>query len=1224
MILKNKTNSIFLSVLLISALAFGSAPVVQTANYYPNTNKLVLAFDQDVKVDDVLLGLISFDDDEGGPNADISLLGGSIHNPDGLTLSDEITIDLLYDAIIDSYTGEFFGNTTYLFELWGTDVSQVKSVEALASTTLSVNLGTGTFVSASNETSTAQTVACTVGTADVRPTILSAQYDANVNRLRLTFSDVVQFDLLAEDRSIDGGPGNGLLQNPIAGNDDGEDRNGNGVLDMEPNVRPFEIGLVSNAGSMSLENIASIIPAEDNDTLNIELTSNDAKRLEATIGYTGLQLAVNEWAFVDTLYNPNYSSDVSVDVIPDSVNFVADSAVYNRSKNILSIYFSNLMAAGRTITLTNPSPVYTKFHLTSDVGTYTLNGVEGNPSGVSGFNNSAFKFKLPIPDQAGVEALLDGSDLMLSMNSFALYDNLNNGNNAFSDVPVRVTSSVSANEQPPVLIASSYDFDNHTVTLTWDLTLGVGFYQGTALTALDDADYQELTGLQLYDTVADSALALGEGKVYYSGSKKNTYIRLADDDAITLETYSHVNSLQTYVGESVFNAFLFLNGNAASGAAEAIPCDIIADTTSPSLVSARLNVFTKVLELEANEPVSYAEVAASSFNLAGVSIDGTILNEAADQYASSLEIEVSDATFNALTALPDSVFIAPDLISSASALTNISGLHSAADTLRTSIGRTFYLRSFEAFAPSPALRFGALKLIGTHADIYVDDEMWAAGKINEENLLEIQAAFEASTPVDSTKGIKAIVDAYYGGVLDTDGNGKLIIFLADLLDEYDLGRNDTQKSFFENGFVTLTDTSDSQFSNQCDMIYLDVDPQIVGEAPYTEWDESMLNALTYQYALLSAMSQRPEQERWINYGVALKLQEQTVGNIKFFGDGVNTTSTASNELTYIAGSLLKSRNDLFNVYNYFTYLTEKFRVGSDSLAIIKNIAQSEIVGVDAIDTAFVDLGFDMSASQSFLNYAIACFLDLNQESATESLKYGGIYNFEALQLNGAPGGKNAGNLAWDISSGSGAPFAKNLIQPWSFNFYVARSYFIDIEGNFNIVSPDLNASDTLVFDGYDGINFQASKVLLHSGYLDPMTQDFEVVNFDLDPVTSRGQLPMTTDPMFEFRSTVPDTARGVQLLALIVAKTDYAQPPVTYDYVFTNVTAKPEFGDFYAVQNPDAENFLDLFVVSERPIYGLTGEEGATAQVNGLLDTTIVELPLLDASEDVVSVYSGK
>ncbi len=1224
MILKNKLISISLSFLLMSVLVFATVPTLTSANYSQNDNQLTLVFDQDVKLNAVLLGLISFDNDNGGPNADLTLQGGSVYNPGSLVADNQVVINLLYGDIIDSFTGDYFGDATHLFQLWGINVNQVKSLEAMVNEVLQLNILPGAVVSANNEANTEQLISCSVSTADEKPLIQSAVYDANINILSFSFDSDVQFDLLAEDRSISGGPGNRLLQNPISGNDPGEDRNGNGLLDFEPNIRPFDIGLVSNAGSMSLENIARVLQRTDNDTMSIELTGNDAKRLEATIGYDNLHLNVNEWAFVNANYNPNLASDLAVQVIPDSVDFVADSASYDLSKNVLSIYFSNVMAAGRTITLTNPSPVYTKFHLTSNVGTYTLNGVEGNPSSIPTYNNTAFKFKLPIPDQAGLEALIDGSALTLAINSFALYDNYKNGNNEVENVPVRVTSSVAANEQPPVLISSSYDFDRHTVTLTWDLNLGVGFYKGNALTVLDAADSQVLTGITFWDDNADSLVALGEGMPYYSGSKKNTYIELSESDAIRLETHPNLNSFQTYLDRDVFNAFLFLNGNTAIGAADAIGLDIIADTTAPFISSARLNVFTRVADFGTNEPVKYSELDVSDFSLAGVTLSGTLLNESEQAYSTTVSIELDESTFSTLTNLPDSIFIAADLIAANASLTNISNLNSGSDTIRTSIGRTFYLRSFEAFAPSPTLRFGALKLIGEDCDIYVDDEMWADQKINAANLVEIQTAFESSTPVDNTQGIKAIVDAYYGGIPDTDNNGKLIIYLADLLDEYDLGRNDTKSTFFENGFMTLADTADGQYSNHADMIYLDVDPQIVGVAPYTAWNATMLNALTYQYALLSAQSNFPEQERWVNYGVALKMQEQTVGNIKFFGEDANTKATASNELTYVALNLLKSRDDLYNVYNYFTYLTEKFPGSVDSLEIIRNIAQSDIVGVAAIDAALETLGYDLGVEQSYQNYAVACFLDLNQLSTTQSLKYGGIYNFEALALNGAPGGKNAGNLPWDKSIGSGAPFAKGAIQPWSFNFYVARAYFIDIEGNFNIVSPDLKSTDTLVFDGYDGIDFKATKILLHSGYLDAMTQDFEAVDFEIDPLTSRGSLPMTTDPDFAFRATVPDTAKGVQLLALVVAKTDYAQPPVTYDYVFTNVTEKPEVGEFYAIQNPDADNYLDLFVVSERPIYGLTGEEGAVAKVNGSIDTVSVALPLLDNSDGIVSVYSGK
>ncbi len=1224
MIFKNKLISVSLSFLLLSVAVFATAPELNSANYSQNDNQLTLVFDQNVKLDAVLLGLISFDNDNGGPVADLTLQGGSVYNPGSLVSDNEVVLDLLYGDIIDSFTGDFFGDANHLFELWGININQVKSLEAMVNGALQIKLLSGAVVSANNEANAEQIVSCTVSTADEKPMIQSAIYDANINILSIRFDSDVQFDLLAEDRSINGGPGNGLLQNPISGNDDGEDRNGNGLLDFEANIRPFDIGLVSDAGSMTLENIARVLQQTDNDTMDIELTGNDAKRLEATIGYSNLHLDVNEWAFVNANYNPNLASDLAVQVIPDSVNFVADSASYDLSKNVMSVYFSNVMAAGRTITLTNPSPVYSKFHVTSNVGTYTLNGVEGNPSSIPTYNNTAFKFKLPIPDQAGLEALVDGSELTLSINSFALYDNYSNGNNGVQNVPIRVTSSVAANEQPPILISSSYDFDSHTVTLTWDLNLGVGFYKGEALTVLDAADNQTLTGITFWDNTADSTVTLGEGMLYYSGSKKNTYIELSEADAIRLETHPNLNAFQTYVDRDVFNAFLFLNGNTAIGAADAIGLDIIADTTAPFISSARLNVFTRVADFGTNEPVKYSELTVSDFSLAGVTLSGTLLNEAEQVYSSNISIELDETAFSALTSLPDSIFIAADLITNNASLTNITNLHSDSDTIRTSIGRTFYLRSFEAFAPSPTLRFGALKLIGEDCDIYVDDEMWADEKVNAANLLEIQTAFESSTPVDSTRGIKAIVDAYYGGIPDTDNNGKLIIYLADLLDEYDLGRNDTKDTYFENGFMTLADTADGQYSNHADMIYLDVDPQIIGVAPYTEWDETMLNALTYQYSLLSAISNSPSQERWINYGIALKMQEQTVGNIKFFGEDAKTKATASNELTYIALNLLKSREDLYNVYNYLTYLTEKFPGSVDSLEILKNIAQSDLIGVAAVDAALEALGYDISVEQSFQNYAVACFLDLNQLSASESLKYGGIYNFEALALNGAPGGKNAGNLPWDKSIGSGAPFAKSAIQPWSFSFYVARAYFIDIQGNFNIVSPDLNSDDTLVFDGYDGIEFKATKILLHSGYLETMTQDFEAVDFELDPLTSRGQLPMTTDSSFPFRATVPDTARGVQLLALVVSKTDYAQPPVTYDYVFTNVTEKPELGEFYAVQNPDAQNYLDLFVVSERPIYGLTGEEGAVARVNGSIDTVSVTMPLLDSSDGIVSVYSGK
>ncbi|MCF7840433.1 MAG: hypothetical protein K9N22_06615, partial [Candidatus Marinimicrobia bacterium] len=81
--------------------------MIQSARYVPDENKLVLSFDQDVDAGSVLLGQLSFDDDDGGPNADLPLSGGSVLTAAGL--SDTVAIDLLYSTVIDSFVGAYYG-----------------------------------------------------------------------------------------------------------------------------------------------------------------------------------------------------------------------------------------------------------------------------------------------------------------------------------------------------------------------------------------------------------------------------------------------------------------------------------------------------------------------------------------------------------------------------------------------------------------------------------------------------------------------------------------------------------------------------------------------------------------------------------------------------------------------------------------------------------------------------------------------------------------------------------------------------------------------------------------------------------------------------------------------------------------------------------------------------------------------------------------------------------
>ena len=141
MIFKNKTLSVALSLLLLSAVGFSAAPVLEEASYTPEDNELLLVFSEDVQLDNILFGLISFDDDNGGPNADLLLSGATLVNPLGFEANDTVAISLLYGDIVDSFTGKFFADSEYLFELWGTNVTQVRTLEAMSSADLSVHIG---------------------------------------------------------------------------------------------------------------------------------------------------------------------------------------------------------------------------------------------------------------------------------------------------------------------------------------------------------------------------------------------------------------------------------------------------------------------------------------------------------------------------------------------------------------------------------------------------------------------------------------------------------------------------------------------------------------------------------------------------------------------------------------------------------------------------------------------------------------------------------------------------------------------------------------------------------------------------------------------------------------------------------------------------------------------------------------------------------------------------
>jgi len=1220
---------LFEFVLFMSYACAAATP--SSASYDVSTNVLTVNFSESVSTENVLLGRITITD---GSNS-YTLTGGTL--PDSSYYTNSLAISLVYGTVIDQLEQTIFGSTQNI-ELWGNTTTQVDEIESFDLNNCSVIFESGAFLDANNAHSDSTTLSLTV-TDGTDPTITNCSYSATHNTLQFVFSDPVQFDQIAEDRSVDGGPGDGSLDPQVGSNDPGEDRNDNGVLDSEPNMIPFKIGFTDDAGnSVNLEGIKSVVQTADDDTLEIILTINDAKRLETTLDLSALSLNMSEAAFRDTLYNPVSSSSISVTVAADSLPLVADSAAFDYAKNEFYIYFRDSENSEIDISPT-PAPVWSKIQIYNSSSSFSL-----TTGSVTASNNYLKIKNLSFAVFAQIENLIqydaDGNiadSVFCSLDAYSVYDRSENGNIVAPKVPLSFyagsSSSTYATPQPDKDDMGGfvyYDASDNLLSFTWDTK--IGSFNGIDVPDDDeigDNDFSDLDGIALYNHQSGETLSLESGRVWRSGSKKIIYVDLSEADEVTLE--SNVNKDTLYL---LLDFYTFAstkdNGSPAITVDSVAFIQYVADTTGPIVTGAQYDFQSGTINMTLNEPVIKSEFSTGDLSFQSVDessvFNGSTISSADStaSYVTDIIITLSASGTLSLDDMDNADKTTFNMTVGDNAFTGLDGAFSEIDTLNVDYGRNYWITSFEAFPSATAQQFCAISYIGTDCDIMVDI---SSPTISDTLLTLIGRAFENTVVFDSTVSqydsievsIASTVRSFTGQEKDTDDNGKVIFVFTDIKDEYGLGRNDTKRSLFVHGYSTPNDTvSSSQFANGGEIIYIDTDPLDITS---TNNDLNvLLQAMTHEYTKMCLQHNKPDEQPWILEAVAQLMQKKIFGDCVFFGESTAPSTSTGNQLTYLSTGVnkLKGRTDQHNVYIFFTYLQEKLTAldleNEPEWRIVNEICQTTKVGVQSVDTALVAIGASKHFADYFADYGMACYLDLSNTNN----EYNGIYSFESLDLVAAPSGKSASTLKWDKENNDPAPFMFKNIPPWSYNWIIMQGYIVDIEKNIVYKSPDLSATDTLIFNGYDGIQFKVKKLALKSGFLDQMTTDFEIVDFTIDTTTAFGKLPVTTDSDFTFKELgadslgQPDTSTGVQIVMLMVAKVDDAPAPPTSDFWVSNIISLPEFSDLYGFQNQGAPNHIDLFVASQRAVYDSVGNENAIVLYNTETDSGELTLGILN------------
>jgi hypothetical protein len=1229
------------SLLLISIVFCGVVP--ETATYNDSSNALTIVFSDEVYSSDVLLGRISIIHQ----NDEFTLSGGELSDTN--ILVNELEIPLVFGAVVDEKDETIFG-TAVLSQFWGHSTDQIDLLESFGSSNLFIHFEEGAFIDANSSPSDSATLSLSAIQSDA-PTVGSCEYNATQNTLRFVFDRPVQYDQIAEDRSIDGGSGNGLLDPEVPDNDPGEDRNSNGVLDYEVNIIPFNIGFVDGLGNtVSLEGMKSVLQTEDSDTIDIQLTMNDAKRIETGLDLNTLSLNLSEKAFRDMLYNPVASSLITTTVIPDSIPLIADSAAFDYAKNILYIYFRDSENSNFDISA-SPIPVWGKIRIHSGQNSFYL-----STGSVSTSNNSLKIQSLSLPILAQIEDLLNldengndvGEPISCSLEAYAVYDKSENGNNESNNIPISFYAGSSSSSYAMPKPAKDengrfveYDAENNLISIDWSTKIGT--FNGADVLDDDEIgadDYSDLTGIYFYNTQNQDTLFLNSGRVWRSNGKKTINVELSEPDEIQLESNSNKDSLYLLLDYYTF-ASTKDNGTPAITIDSLAAVYYVPDTTSASITDIKYDSKTGYFYLTLNEPVIKSGFSTNYLNLLDVSVNNIFSNsnisyeDSASNYTSNFSIALAEDGVQAMSSLSSADKMSLNLTILSEAFTNMGNVKNPPDTVVASYGQYFWITSFEAFPSSTEQVFCALEYVGSHCDILVDG---LSADIEDSVLQVIGEAFDEPTVFDAaysqydgmTISIADTVRSFTGIEKDTDENGKIIFVFTDIKDEYDLGRNDTQDKLFVHGYSSMNDTlPELEFSNNGDIIYIDVNPLDISS---TDNDLNVvLQAMAHEFAKLALQHNKREEEPWILEAVGQMMQKKIFGNVIFFGDDTEPSTSTGNQLTYLSTGVnkLKGRADQHNVYLFFTYLQERLRnlaLGPDvEWDFIREICQTSEFGIEATNIALEAIASPKNISDYFADYGMACYLGMMSVDTS----YNGIYNFEALDLSGAPSGKSASVLKWDKAGNQPAPYMFKNVAPWSYNWVIMQGYILNIDNEIVYKSPDLNPADMLVFNGQDGIQFKVKKLALQSGYLDDMSSNFEVVDLTIDSLTAYGELPVTTDTMFTFKNLGVDnlgqidTSSGTQIMMLMVAKVDDAPAPPTSDFWISNITTLPDFSDLFGFQNPGVLNHIDLYVASQRDVYDLIGNNTATISYSTDLETGELSMDVLNSFDGFASYHTS-
>ena len=284
---------------------------------------------------------------------------------------------------------------------------------------------------------------------------------------------------------------------------------------------------------------------------------------------------------------------------------------------------------------------------------------------------------------------------------------------------------------------------------------------------------------------------------------------------------------------------------------------------------------------------------------------------------------------------------------------------------------SFWRWSFTVMPPANVLEDATCRAVGDHSYIFVSDDAWEEGYMDQDAVDEIYERLENSTLNSTEMGIVEMDEMYFGEIPDEFDNDPRVIFYFTELGSY-------QGSVFDGYFSVFNQMTDEeaasqgQHSNEVEMLYMSCHP--VDPA-----SDINLSVLAHELQHLIHWGADEDEDTWVNEGCSEYA-------MVLYGHPDPLTSFPNN-----SNNSLISWNQEFSDYVktqlFFTYLSEHF--GSSDL--IKNIVSQEDNSVSGISKALAEISPSNEFEDILYSWAIANIAD--------DLDYeGGVFGYDTFDM----------------------------------------------------------------------------------------------------------------------------------------------------------------------------------------------------------------------------------